>query len=234
MNPWSVDAVIPALDEEAALPGLLAELKHTRVRRVVVVDNGSRDRTREVARAGGALVVDESHRGYGAACLAGIADCIQAKSPPAIIVFLDADGADDPAELERLVAPIERGEADLVLGSRTIDPSLVERDALTPQARVGNLVATTLIRLLYGVRHTDLGPYRAIRLDALRALDMRDRDWGWTAEMQVKALRRGLRVIEVPVSWRRRRGGHSKISGTVRGAVGAGYKILTTIVRYAR
>jgi glycosyltransferase involved in cell wall biosynthesis len=228
-----VDAIIPALDEEGALPGVLAELRGTRVRRVVVVDNGSRDRTREVARAAGAHVVEEARRGYGAACLRGIAECRRAEPPPEVLVFLDADGADDPAELDALVAPILAGDADLVLGSRVLEPARVEPGALTPQARAGNLVATTLIRVLYGVRHTDLGPYRAIRLDALDRLEMRDLDWGWTAEMQVKAIRRGLRIAEVPTAWRRRRAGRSKISGTVRGVIGAGYKILTTIARHA-
>jgi glycosyltransferase involved in cell wall biosynthesis len=228
-----VDAIIPALDEEAALPGVLAELRATCVRRMIVVDNGSRDRTREVALAGGAVLVEEAHRGYGAACLRGMAESQRGTPPPDVLVFLDADGADDPGELERLLAPLARNEADLTLGSRVLDPSRREPGALTPQARAGNLVATLLIRALYGVRHTDLGPYRAIRLRSLETLDMRDRDWGWTAEMQVKAIRRGLRIVEVPTSWRRRRGGKSKISGTVRGVIGAGFKILTTIARYS-
>src|SRR5439155_14195820 len=132
-----------------------------------------------------------------------------------------------------LVAPIAGGRADLVLGSRVLDPSRVEPGALTPPQRAGNLVATALLRALYGARHTDLGPYRAITLAALDALAMRDLDWGWTAEMQVKALKRGMRTVEVAVSWRRRRGGRSKISGTVKGVIGAGYKILTTIARHA-
>jgi glycosyltransferase involved in cell wall biosynthesis len=229
-----VDAVIPALDEEQALPGVLDELSRTSVRRVVVVDNGSRDRTVEVARARGAHVVHEPRRGYGAACLRGIAACHAADAPPEVIVFLDADGADDPAELAHLLAPIARDEADLVLGSRTLPGARVEPGALTPQARAGNLVATLMIRALYGVQHTDLGPYRAIRLTSLDRLQMCDLDFGWTAEMQVKAIRRGLRVVEVPASWRRRRGGRSKISGTVAGVFGAGYKILTTIARHAR
>lgn len=232
--PVIVDAVIPALDEEEALPGVLRELAATAVRTVVVVDNGSRDRTVERARAGGAEVVFESHRGYGAACLRGIAACRAHAPPPDVIAFLDADGSDDPAELAALVAPIARGEADFVIGSRTLPGAHVERGALSPQARSGNFVATLLIRLLYGVAATDLGPFRAIRLDALERLDMRDLDWGWTAEMQVKAIRRGLRTAEVPASWRRRRGGRSKISGTLKGIVGAGYKILTTIGRNAR
>jgi glycosyltransferase involved in cell wall biosynthesis len=229
-----VDAVIPALDEEEALPGVLADLRATPVRSVVVVDNGSSDATVAVARAGGAEVVVEAHRGYGAACLAGIAAC-RAHAPRAdILVFLDADGSDDPVEIARLIAPIAEGRADFVIGSRVLDGAHVERGALSPQARAGNLVATLLIRALYGARHSDLGPFRAIRFDALERLDMRDLDWGWTAEMQVKAIRRGLRVVEVPASWRRRRGGRSKISGTVRGVLGAGYKILTTIARHAR
>lgn len=232
--PLIVDAVIPALDEEAALPGVLDELSRTVVRRVVVVDNGSRDRTAAVAAARGAQVVTEPHRGYGAACLRGIEACRRADPPPQVLVFLDGDGADDPAELPRLLEPLWRGEADLVIGSRVLPGARVERFALTPQARAGNLIAVWMIRLFYGVRHTDLGPFRAIRLDALERLGMRDLDWGWTAEMQVKAIRRGLRVVEVPASWRRRRGGRSKISGTVRGVLGAGYKILTTIARHAR
>jgi glycosyltransferase involved in cell wall biosynthesis len=228
-----VDAIIPALDEEAALPAVLADLRTTVVRTVVVVDNGSCDRTVEVARAGGAEVVAEAHRGYGAACLRGIAAC-RAHAPRAdVLVFLDADGSDDPSELAQLIAPIVEGRADFAIGSRVLPGAHVERGALSPQARAGNLVATSLIRVLYGARHSDLGPFRAITFDALDRLEMRDRDWGWTAEMQVKAIRRGLRVAEVPASWRRRRGGRSKISGTVRGVVGAGYKILSTIARYA-
>ena len=214
-------------------PACSSELSRTRVRRVVVVDNGSRDRTREVARAAGAVVVEEARRGYGAACLRGIAECRRASPAPDVIVFLDADGADDPAELERLLAPLESGAAELVLGSRVLPGSRVEPRALTPQARAGNFIATSLIRLLYGVRQSDLGPYRAIRLDALSRLDRRDLEWGWTAEMQVKAIRRGVPAVEVAVGWRRRRAGRSKISGTLRGVIGAGYKILTTVARHS-
>ncbi|MGZ3426325.1 MAG: glycosyltransferase family 2 protein [Polyangia bacterium] len=229
-----VDAIIPALDEEEALPGVLGELAATRVRHVVVVDNGSRDATVAVARQAGAQVVAEAHRGYGAACLRGIAACRVLTPRADILVFLDADGSDDPAELDRLIAPIVEDRADFVIGSRVLAGAHVERGALSPQARAGNLVATLLIRALYGERHSDLGPFRAIRFDALERLDMRDLDFGWTAEMQVKAIRRGLRVVEVPASWRRRRGGRSKISGTISGVVHAGYKILTTIARHAR
>jgi len=229
-----VDVIIPALDEEEALPGVLRELAAASVRAVVVVDNGSRDGTVAVARAGGAEVVFETHRGYGAACLRGIEACRAHAPPPDVLVFLDADGSDDPTEVARLLQPIVAGEADFVIGSRTIAGAHVERGALSPQARSGNFVATLLIRALYGVAATDLGPFRAIRFDALERLALRDLDWGWTAEMQVKAIRRGLRTVEVPASWRRRRGGKSKISGTIKGVIGAGYKILTTIARYAR
>ncbi|MDB4966792.1 MAG: hypothetical protein JWN44_2481 [Myxococcales bacterium] len=228
-----VDAIIPALDEEAALPGVLAELRATVVRNVIVVDNGSTDRTREVALAAGALVVDEPHRGYGAACLRGIEAACALEPPPDVLVFLDGDGADDPSELSRLLEPLRQGRADFVIGSRVLPGARVERFALTPQARAGNLLAVSMIRVLYGARQTDLGPFRAIRLDALLRLEMCDRDFGWTAEMQVKAIRERLRIAEVPASWRRRRGGKSKISGTVRGVLGAGLKIITTIVKHS-
>ena len=226
----NVDCVIPALNEAASLPSLLDELSRSRARRVVVVDNGSRDATAEVARAGGAEVVAEPRRGYGSACLAGIAHL--ASSPPDVVVFLDGDCADDPRALDELVAPIERDRADLVVGSRTLGRR--EPGALTPQQRVGNALAVALIRGLYRHRFTDLGPFRAIRFPSLQALGMRDRDFGWTVEMQVKALRRGLRVVEVPVDYRRRRAGQSKVSSTVRGTIGAGCKIVWTILRHAR
>ena len=150
--------------------------------------------------------------------------------PPDVVVFLDGDYSDDPTELTAVVSPILADRADLVIGSRTLGRR--ESGALLPQARVGNAVAATLIRVLYGVRVTDLGPFRAIRRDALVRLAMQDRDFGWTAEMQVKAARKGLRVVEVPVSYRRRIG-RSKITGTVSGSVRAATKILWTILRYS-
>ncbi|HYV40946.1 MAG TPA: glycosyltransferase family 2 protein, partial [Thermoanaerobaculia bacterium] len=170
-------------------------------------------------------LVRESRRGYGSACLAGLA-ALEA-SPPDVVVFLDGDYSDHPEEMPELLSAIDRG-ADLAIGSRTLGRR--ERGALLPQARLGNLLACVLIRLLYGYRYTDLGPFRAIRWDACRRLRMRDPDFGWTCEMQVKALREGLAVTEVPVSYRRRVG-ISKITGTVWGTVRAGYKILWTIVR---
>ncbi|MSP61541.1 MAG: glycosyltransferase [Myxococcales bacterium] len=227
-----VDCVIPARDEAGAIGGVIAALPEGVVRRVVVVDNGSRDRTAEVARSAGADVVSEPERGYGAACLAGIRRLTEGpEGPPDVVVFLDGDHADDPREVAALLLPIARGEADLVIGSRTLGQS--EAGALTPQQRIGNLVAVRMIGVLYRHQFTDLGPFRAIRFPSLCALGMRDRDYGWTAEMQVKALRGGLAVVEVPVSYYRRRAGVSKVASTVRGTIGAGYKILYTILRYA-
>jgi glycosyltransferase involved in cell wall biosynthesis len=218
--------VIPALDEEDALGAVLASVDRSLVRDVIVGDNGSRDRTAEVARAGGAVVVHVGERGYGAACagaLSGMAPDID------IVVFMDADGSDDPAQMTQLLEPIEAGRADLVIGSRalgTVDPG-----ALTPQQRFGNWVATRLISLLYGHRYTDLGPFRAIRRDLLDRIAMQDRRYGWTVEMQIRALQLGARVTEVPVRYRKRVG-KSKISGTVTGVIKAGWWIVYTIVKY--
>jgi glycosyltransferase involved in cell wall biosynthesis len=229
-----VVVLIPALDEEPALPGVLAAIPREghaghvgwRVRAIVVVDNGSRDRTAEVARAAGATVVAEPRRGYGAACLAGLATLRAA--PPAIVVFMDGDGSDDPSRLGELLEPLLSGRADLVIGSRTLGPR--EPGSLTLPQRFGNRLATALLLALFGLRATDLGPFRAIAWPALAALGMRDPDYGWTVEMQARAARAGLRVVEVPAGYRRRIG-RSKISGTVRGVLGAGWKILFTIAR---
>ncbi|HYL05356.1 MAG TPA: glycosyltransferase family 2 protein [Thermoanaerobaculia bacterium] len=227
--PPAIDVVIPALDEERSLPLVLADLPRPPVRRVVVADNGSSDGTARVAAAGGAVVVAARRRGYGSACLAAL-DHLRHDQPPAIVVFVDADYSDHPEELPRLVAPLLAGDADVVIGSRILGRR--ERGALLPQARAGNLVACALIRLLYGHRYTDLGPFRAASWQALETLGMSDPDFGWTAEMQVKALRRGLRVTEVPVSYRRRVG-VSKITGTLGGTIRAGYKILWTVLRHS-
>jgi glycosyltransferase involved in cell wall biosynthesis len=226
----AVDVVIPALNEERSLPLVLADLPRPPVRRVVVADNASSDGTARVAREGGAEVVDAPRRGYGSACLAAL-DHLRRTGPPDVVVFVDADWSDHPEELPRLLAPILDGAADLVVGSRILGRR--EPGALLPQARAGNLVACWMIRWLYGHRFTDLGPFRAVRWTALERLGMSDPDFGWTAEMQVKALRRGLRCAEVPVSYRRRVG-VSKITGTVSGTVRAGYKILWTVLRHSR
>lgn len=226
----TLDVVIPALNEEASLPLVLAGLPRPPVRRIVVADNGSADGTARVAREAGAEVVTASRRGYGSACLAGL-DHLRRTGPPSIVAFVDADYSDHPEELPALVAPILAGAADLVIGSRILGQR--ERGALLPQARAGNLVACLLIRLFYGHRFTDLGPFRAVRWEALERLGMSDPDFGWTAEMQVKAVRRGLRCAEVPVSYRHRVG-VSKITGTVSGTLRAGYKILWTVARHLR
>jgi glycosyltransferase involved in cell wall biosynthesis len=223
-----VHVILPALDEEQALPQVLRALPAWA--RAIVVDNGSQDGTAHVAREAGARVVHEPRRGYGAACLAGIAAL-----PPAvakeIVVFLDADGSDDPRVLAELIEPLRSGRADLVIGSRELGKR--EAGALPGHARAGNALAVFLIRLLTGVRYTDLGPFRAIRRDVLESLGMRDRDYGWTVEMQMRAARRGVRIEEVAVPYRRRIG-RSKISGTVWGSLRAGMKILYTVARHAR
>lgn len=225
----TIDVVSPVYNEEESLPLVLADIPKPPVRRVVMADNNSTDRSAEVARSHGAIVVPAPIQGYGSACLAGL-DWLRQHDPPEIVVFVDADHSDHPEELPEVVAPILEGHADLVIGSRILGQR--QRGALLPQARMGNVVACTLIRLLYGHRYTDLGPFRAIRWEALERLAMDDPNFGWTAEMQVKALKHGLRVTEVPVSYRKRVG-VSKITGTVKGTVMAGYKILWTVFRYS-
>ncbi|MCA8955822.1 MAG: glycosyltransferase family 2 protein [Planctomycetes bacterium] len=220
-----VAVVIPVLDEEASLPLVLGEIPADLVDEVVVVDNGSKDRSAELARAAGARVVAEPRRGYGSACLRGIA----ATDGAEILVFLDGDHSDYPEDLRRLIQPVIEQRADLVIGSRMLDPT--SRRALLPQARFGNRLAALLLRVLFGIRCSDLGPFRVIRRDRLVELAMRDPDYGWTVEMQVRARLRGLRVVEIPVRYRARVGS-SKITGTLRGTVGASYKILRTIFAY--
>jgi glycosyltransferase involved in cell wall biosynthesis len=219
-----IDVLIPALNEERSLPLVLAAIPSEWVRRVVVVDNGSTDDTAECARQGGAVVVEEAQRGYGAACLAGLR--FIAADPPDVVVFLDADFSDYPDELPRVVEPIVRGDAELVIGSRTIGER--QKGALLPQAVFGNKLACTLVEALYGYSFTDLGPFRAVTWRALQQIHMKDEDFGWTVEMQVKAARLGIPAVEVPVSYRKRVG-VSKITGTIRGTVLAGHKILYTI-----
>lgn len=200
------------------------------VQEIIVVNNNSNDRTAHEAAQAGATVLDERIQGYGRACLRGIAYAQQRQPRPDIVVFLDADYSDFPGEMPTLIAPILNGTADLVIGSRALGNR--QRGSMTPQQVFGNWLATTLLRMLYKVRYTDLGPFRAVRFDTLLALDMQDKTYGWTVEMQLKAAKQGFRSAEVPVSYRTRIG-HSKISGTVKGTVLAGYKILATIFRYA-
>ena len=220
-----IGVVIPALNEEQAIGRVIADIP-TWVDEIVVADNGSRDATAAVGRAAGARVVSERERGYGAACQAGIG----ALRSPDIVVFLDGDYSDRPQEMAELVDPITAGEADFVVGSRVRGER--EAGALTPQQRFGNWLACGLIRRLSGTHCSDLGPFRAIRANALRALDLKDRAYGWTAEMQLKAAENGLRYLEVPVSYRARIGA-SKISGTISGSLMAGITILTVIARAA-
>src|SRR5712692_2500679 len=201
-----VSLIIPALNEERSIGQVLGDLPPGLYSQVLVIDNGSTDGTAAAARARGVTVVSEPRRGYGSACLRGIASLDPAAE---VVVFMDADASDVPAEAAALLEPLLEGRADLVIGSRTLGSS--ENGALTPHQRFGNRLAVALIRLLYGFRYTDLGPFRAIRTESLRTIGMRDRGYGWTIEMQLKALRHGLRVVEVPVSYRRRIG-ESKIS----------------------
>ena len=218
--------VIPALNEERSIGLTLRALPPGCAAETIVVDNGSVDRTADEAARHGARVIRENRRGYGSACLAGInalSDDIQ------IVAFLDADYSDDPSELPRLLQPILDGEAEMTIGSRTLGER--EQGALTPHARFGNWLATRLIRLLWGVRFTDLGPFRAIRRDALERMQMRDTAHGWTVEMQVKAAILKTPFVELPAAYRRRVG-QSKISGTWIGSARAGFKILSMIAYY--
>lgn len=229
---WShVAVVIPALNEEQSLPLVLADLP--KVGQIIVVDNGSTDATAKVAADCGATVVSEPQRGYGAACLKGLATLEEharrSGIAPRIVVFVDADYSDHPNLMPQLVAPIEDGHYDFVLGSRLLGER--EPGAMPPQSVYGNRLACFLMRVFFGVRFTDLGPFRAIDYRKLRELRMEDQNFGWTIEMQIKAANHGLRFLEVPVPYRKRIG-HSKISGTLTGTFKAGYKILWTIARY--
>ena len=222
----NVAVVIPALNEEESLPLVLCDLPP--VGRVVVVDNGSTDQTVQRAEQGGATVVAEPQRGYGAACLAGLAHL--RKSPPAIVVFLDGDYSDYPQQLTHLVAPILAGEADFVLGSRLTGHR--EPGAMPPQSLWGNRFACWLMARFWKTSYTDLGPFRAVRWEALEKLAMADRNYGWTIEMQIKAAEQGLRTVELPIPYRPRVG-TSKISGTLLGSIKAGSKILYLVGKYA-
>lgn len=219
--------IIPALNEEKSIANVLRDLPEMLVSQVIVADNGSRDKTADVAAANGAIVVSELRRGYGWACLAGMAKAME--SEPDIAVFLDADYSDYPEELSILVEPIIVGDADFVVGSRVMGER--EKGALLPQARFGNWLASLLISLFWDFRFTDLGPFRAIRWQALLNLNMQDKTFGWTVEMQIKALQNNLRCVEVPARYRKRIGS-SKVTGTISGTIRAGYKILWTIFKY--
>jgi len=221
--------IIPALNEEKAISKVIKDIP-TVVDEVIVINNGSTDLTSEVAREAGATVLEESRAGYGYACLKGIAYLKDKKKDGDIIVFLDGDYSDYPGELTNLIAPIEKGDYDLVIGTR--NNPLLQKGALTPQQRFGNALATRLMALFYGGKYTDLGPFRAISFEALGRLNMKDKTYGWTVEMQLKALKYKLKYTEIPVNYRPRIG-ESKVSGTLKGTIMAGYKILGWIIIYA-
>jgi glycosyltransferase involved in cell wall biosynthesis len=224
-----IDIVIPAYNEEKSIGLVVREINHPLVRHVVVVNNNSKDKTAEVAAAAGAMVLHESYQGYGAACLKGI-QWVNDQHPPCdILVFMDADHSDYPEELDSIIQPITKDNIDMVIGSRALGK--VEKGSMTVPQIFGNWLATKMIKVIYGFKFTDLGPFRAIKLPALNQLCMRDMTYGWTVEMQVKALKNKLRCSEVPVRYRKRIG-VSKVSGTVKGTLGAGYKIITTIFKY--
>jgi glycosyltransferase involved in cell wall biosynthesis len=224
-----IDVIIPAYNEERSIGLVLNEIPKEWVRNVVVANNNSTDRTGEVAEQHGAKVVFQPEPGYGNACLKAMEFIAQQEVKPDIIVFLDGDHSDYPEQLSEVVKPILENEADMVIGSRALGKS--ESGSLTLQQVFGNWLATILLRLFYGVRFTDLGPFRAIRYGSLLQLNMVDRNYGWTVEMQIKAAKQKLRSVEVPVDYRVRIG-ESKVSGTVKGTIGAGYKIILTLFRY--
>ena len=220
-----ISIIIPAFNEESSIGLVLDALPQETIHEIIVVNNNSTDDTARVATEHGARVVDEPQRGYGSACLRGMSEL----DAPDIVVFLDGDFSDFPEEIVELVNPIEKGKSDFVLGSRMILPE--SRMALLPQARYGNRLAVFLIKLFFNYSFTDLGPFRAIRYSSLMDIGMQDTDFGWTVEMQVKAVKNGLRIQEVPVKYRERIG-VSKITGTVSGTFKAGTKIIYTIFKY--
>lgn len=221
-----IAVIIPALDEEAAIGRVVGEVPRPLAAEILVVDNGSTDRTADVARAAGARVISEPRRGYGAACMAGALSAQDAD----VLVFLDGDRSDDPREMPAVLGPLLDGSADLVIGARA--HRLREAGAVSSHQEFGNRLVTGLLRLLYGLALTDIGPFRAIRADVLRELGLEHRTHGWPVEMIVKAARKGYRVVNVPVSCRRRVG-RSKVAGTLVGSLRAGYHLLLTTLKYA-
>ena len=225
----TIKVIIPAYNEQHAIGKVVRDIPASWVEEIIVVNNNSGDCTVQYAQEAGATVLQEPRQGYGFACLCGIKYVSQQAKPPDIIVFMDADYSDYPEELPLVVGPIIDGRADLVIGSRALGDR--ERGSMTIPQVFGNWLATRLLRWLYGAQFTDLGPFRAIRYASLMHLEMKDQTYGWTVEMQLKAAKLGLRCTEVPVRYRQRIG-VSKVSGTVKGTILAGYKIIWTIIKY--
>lgn len=224
-----VDVIIPAYNEEVAIVSVINDIPKEWVREIIVADNNSKDQTSQRATASGAKVIPAKIQGYGAACLSALKYISQKEILPDMVVFLDADYSDHPNEMISLIQPIENNEADLVIGNRVKQKR--EKGSMMPQQIFGNWIATFMIRFLYQFTYRDLGPFRAIRYSSLEQLQMKDQTYGWTVEMQVKALNHHLRIKQVEVSYRKRKG-VSKISGTVKGTILAGIKIINTIIKY--
>ncbi len=224
-----IRVIIPALNEEKSIAKVIEEIPKLIVKEIIVCDNGSIDTTKKEAEEAGATVLIENEKGYGASCLKGINYVNNLNQKTDIIVFLDGDYSDYPQEMNKVIAPILNKEAEMVIGSRALGQK--ERGSLTPQQVFGNWLATKMLYLFYGVKFTDLGPFRAITLTALNQLNMVDRNYGWTVEMQIKAAKQKIKTVEVPVNYRNRIG-FSKVSGTVKGTIMAGYKIIFTLFKY--
>jgi len=223
-----IDVIIPAYNEEDSIDSVINEIPKDLVREIIVCNNASTDRTKEIALKAGANVQDQPNKGYGNACLKGMEYIAGKKIAPDIVVFLDGDYSDFPEEMPLLIDPIITSDYDLVIGSRS--KGNLENGSMMPQQIFGNWLATTLIKLIYKYDFSDLGPFRAIRYDKLLAIEMEDKDFGWTVEMQVKAAKHGFKCTEVPVTYRKRIG-VSKVSGTIKGTILAGHKILWTIFK---
>ena len=229
MSAEKVAIVIPALNEEAAISHLVPEIPNDIAQWIIVVDNGSTDATTTVAEAAGAIVASEPTRGYGRNCLTCFKKACSLGAE--IVIFMDGDGSDDPADLPMMLAPLLEGRADLVIGSRISSRS--ERGAIPPQARFGNWLVSRMIRILYGVRLSDIGSFRVIRCSSLEALHMSEMTFGWPVEMLVKAARAGYRIVELPIHYRQRSHGRSKVAGTLAGSIKAAYYMVRTTLRYA-
>jgi len=224
----NIDVIIPAYNEEKSIGRVINDIPKDIVRDIIVCNNNSTDRTAEVSDSNGAIVVMAQNKGYGSACLAGMSYIENKDEKPDIVVFLDGDYSDHPEEMTSVVSPIIKDQYDMVIGSRALGN--LERGSMQVQQIFGNWLATSLIKLFYNYKFTDLGPFRAISYDALKLIDMQDKDFGWTVEMQVKAAKLKLKCIEVPVNYRKRIG-KSKVSGTIKGTILAGHKILWTIFK---